>query len=108
MARMKNQYDCSFGDRRPRRRCFLGFSEVQRRGKNCKATALVLTEEDKHAIWGDKDPERITVITKILTLGFAYALQVMLPEVKPEPGIGQKLLLKTALSLIRRLPIERV
>lgn len=69
---------------------FLASPKYREEAKNCKATALVLTEEDKQAIWGDKDPERITVITKNPYAWFAYALQVMLPEIKPESGISPK------------------
>ncbi len=67
---------------------FLASSKYREEAKNCKATALVLTQEDKDAIWGDKEPDRITVITRNPYAWFAYALQIILPEVKPEPGIA--------------------
>lgn len=67
---------------------FLASPKYRDEAKNCKATALVLTEEDKQAIWGNEDPKRITVITRNPYAWFAYALQIMLPEVKPEPGIS--------------------
>ena len=43
---------------------FLANSKYRDAAGACKATALVLTEEDKQAIWGEKEPERILVITR--------------------------------------------
>ena len=37
---------------------FLANSKYRDAAGACKATALVLTEEDKQAIWGEKEPER--------------------------------------------------
>ncbi len=82
---------------------FLASPKYREEAKNCKATALVLTEEDKHAIWGDKDPERITVTLGLPTLSKSCFLKSSLNRES-----AQKLLLKTALSLIRRLPLSRV
>ena len=44
------------------------------------------TEEDKQAIWGEKEPERIVVITRNPYAWFAYALQIIFPQEQPEPG----------------------
>ena len=71
---------------------FLANSKYRDAAGACKATALVLTEEDKQAIWGEKEPERIVVITRNPYAWFAYALQIIFPQEQPEPGVpaGQR------------------
>lgn len=59
---------------------FLANSKYRDAAGACKATALVLTEEDKQAIWGEKEPERIVVITRNPYAWFAYALQIIFPQ----------------------------
>ena len=43
---------------------FLANSKYRDAARDSKATALVLTEEDKKAIWGEDEPERILVVTR--------------------------------------------
>lgn len=49
-----------------------------------------MTEEDKQAIWGEKEPERIVVITRNPYAWFAYALQIIFPQEQPEPGVDTR------------------
>ena len=63
---------------------FLANSKYRDAAGACKATALVLTEEDKQAIWGEKEPERIVVITRNPYAWFAYALQIIFPQEQPD------------------------
>ena len=51
---------------------------------------MVLTEEDKQAIWGEKEPDRIVVITRNPYAWFAYALQIIFPQEQPEPGVDTR------------------
>lgn len=69
---------------------FLANSKYRDAAGACKATALVLTEEDKQAIWGEKEPERILVITRNPYAWFAYALQIIFPQEQPEPGVDTR------------------
>ena len=69
---------------------FLANSKYRDAAGACKATALVLTEEDKQAIWGEKEPERIVVITRNPYAWFAYALQIIFPQEQPEPGVDTR------------------
>ncbi len=67
---------------------FLANSKYRDAAGACKATALVLTEEDKQAIWGEKEPERILVITRNPYAWFAYALQIIFPQ--EQPGVDTR------------------
>ena len=49
-----------------------------------------MTEEDKQAIWGEKEPDRIVVITRNPYAWFAYALQIIFPQEQPEPGVDTR------------------
>ena len=69
---------------------FLANSRYRDAAAACKATALVLTEEDKQAIWGKKEPDRIVVITRNPYAWFAYALQIIFPQEQPEPGVDTR------------------
>lgn len=69
---------------------FLADSKYRDAAKACQATALVLTEADKTALWGEQDPDRIVVVTRNPYAWFALALQVMFPQVKKEPGIDPR------------------
>ena len=69
---------------------FLANSRYRDAAAACKATALVLTEEDKQAIWGEKEPDRIVVITRNPYAWFAYALQIIFPQEQPEPGVDTR------------------
>ena len=69
---------------------FLANSRYRDAAAACKATALVLTEEDKQAIWGEKEPDRIVVITHNPYAWFAYALQIIFPQEQPEPGVDTR------------------
>ncbi len=69
---------------------FLASPKYREQAKQCKATALVLTVDDKKAIWGDENPNRICVITRNPYAWFALALQVLLPATKIESGIDPK------------------
>lgn len=85
---------------------FLASPKYREEAKNCKATALVLTEEDKQAIWGSKEPGRITVITRNPYAWFAYALQILLPEIKPEPGISPRAIIEEGAEVDPSATIE--
>ena len=69
---------------------FLANSKYRVAAKACKASALVLTEEDKQALWGEQDPDRVVVVTRNPYAWFALALQVVFPEVLPQPGIDSR------------------
>lgn len=85
---------------------FLANSKYRDEAAACKATALVLTEEDKHAIWGDKEPERIVVVTRNPYAWFAYALQIIFPQIAPEPGIDTRAVVEEGAEIDSTATIE--
>ncbi|MCD8340218.1 MAG: UDP-3-O-(3-hydroxymyristoyl)glucosamine N-acyltransferase [Burkholderiales bacterium] len=66
---------------------FLASPKYRDEAKQCHAAALILTEEDKKALWGDEIPPRACVITRNPYAWFAYALQVIFPRDNVTPGI---------------------
>lgn len=85
---------------------FLANSKYREEAKACKATALVITEEDKKAIWGEEDPERILVVTRNPYAWFAYALQIIFPTTKPEPGIDTRAVIEDGAVIAPSATVE--
>ncbi|MBQ8829618.1 MAG: UDP-3-O-(3-hydroxymyristoyl)glucosamine N-acyltransferase [Burkholderiaceae bacterium] len=66
---------------------FLANPKYREVAKACQATALVVTKDDKEAMWGEENPNRILVICRNPYAWFALALQILYPEKKPASGI---------------------
>lgn len=73
----------------PKEVAFLANPKYRDIAKECRSGALVVTEADKKAMWPDEEPKRVLVICDNPYAWFALALQVLFPEVKPEPGIAE-------------------
>lgn len=85
---------------------FLANSKYRDEAKACKATALVLTEEDKVAIWGDKEPERIVVVTRNPYAWFAYALQIIFPPTDAQSGIDTRAVVEDGAQIDETATVE--
>ncbi len=85
---------------------FLANSKYRDAARDSKATALVLTEEDKKAIWGEDEPERILVVTRNPYAWFALALQVMFPQVKAQPGIDARAVVEEGAEIDESATVE--
>lgn len=85
---------------------FLANSKYRDAARDSKATALVLTEEDKKAIWGEDEPERILVVTRNPYAWFALALQVMFPQVKAQPGIDARSVVEEGAEIDESATVE--
>lgn len=85
---------------------FLANSKYHEAARLCKASALVINEADKQVIWGDKDPDRVLVVTKNPYAWFAYALQVIFPQVRAEPGISLKAIIEDGAEVAQSATVE--
>lgn len=67
---------------------FLANPKYRDAAKACKASALVITEADKTAMWGEEDPGRVLVLCRNPYAWFALALQVLYPLAEKGPEVA--------------------
>lgn len=85
---------------------FLANSKYRDAAKECKASALVLTEEDKQAIWEGQEPDRVVVVTRNPYAWFAFALQIIFPQVDDEPGVSTKAIVEDGAEIDPTATVE--